>query len=102
MRIKLIINGILSFVVLLGFILFMVGELSEWPRPIVLSNLYFSGLVMFSSGCCLSFIMGVITLNSIDSAFEREWCIASEILGILGGLLGINIIVSFIGAFKEF
>lgn len=45
--------------------------------------------------------MGIITLAMISHANQRGLGIASGVIGVLGGIIGVNAIVSFIGAAKE-
>lgn len=123
MRARFITNGILSLLGLIGLIMLIIAtvQLSE-PRGYwiinkdlqrndvkvwvngeteIYSDLLKVGTVTLIIGSFPSFVMGIITLSMIGRANQRELGIASGVIALLGGLFGVNAIVSFIGAAKE-
>lgn len=95
MRARFITNGVLALVELFGLIMAIAGDYSQnW-------TLSLWGFVFAGIAALANFVMGVITLSLISSAKNRGLGIASGVLALFGGVLGVNAIVSFIGANKE-
>lgn len=95
MRARFITNGVLALVELLGIIMIIAGVYSESLTAAIFGYLLAAMLAI------ANFVMGVITLAMVQSANQRGLGIASGVLAIFGGVLGVNAIVSFIGAAKE-
>ena len=128
MRGKFITNAILSLIVLIGWIVLIVaikdaidgvddngvsghyeynsygtrywvdGDLNDetWD-DIKVGALSYVAIII---GGIASFVMGIVTLATYKPDHVRGLAITSGVLGIFGGLFGINIIISIIGAVK--
>ena len=112
MKGKLITNGVLSLVWLVGIIMIIVA-LTKVKTEVVQTNFgtlavktfqvsdawyWLGGIVIITISGLTSFIMGIVTLASKN---KSGLAIASGVIAILSGLFGINSIVSFIAASKE-
>ena len=104
MKGKLITNGILSLLTLLGTILSIIWIIQE-TKSTTMSDGYghliilVVGLPMSIMSRIASLVMGIITLATKSNAGDKRGITtASGVLGILGGLYGVNAIVSFIAA----
>lgn len=120
MKARFITNGVLSLLTFIGWILLIVAavklssnegyyETDAWGNrnwvnddtTITSAGFGLVGILFIAIGSLASLVMGIVTLAMIGGANQRGLGIASGVLGILGGLFGINAIVSFIGAAKE-
>ena len=109
MKGKLITNGVLSLLSMIGLILMVLffmktanainnGEDSEVVAERFLKMLLLGSALLGIFGIA-SLVMGIVTLATMGEN-KSGLVIASGILCILGGALGINAIVSFIAASK--
>lgn len=122
MKARFITNGVLALIILIGYILIFVAvanlsgdgtvkttttdvwghsQTTYTSGSITDAASALAGIAMVAIASLVSFIMGIITLAMIGQANQRGLGIASGIIAILGGLFGVNAIVSFIGAAKE-
>lgn len=124
MKGRFITNGILSAIGMIGFIMFIAGVVSAskdatttsinydyWGNADFSSDLSshawtdlsyaVAGIIIYGLTAFASFVMGIVTLAMIGRANQRGLGIASGVIAILGGLFGVNAIISFIGAAKE-
>ena len=109
MKGKLITNGVLSLLSMIGLIL-MVSFSIKSTKAINTGEYSEADIrrlsVMFSL-CCFEFwslkiaslVMGIVTLSTMGKN-KSGLVIASGVLGILGGVFGSNAVVSFIAASK--
>lgn len=95
MRARFITNGVLALVGLFGVIIAIVRDYGD-NSALLMAGFVFAGIAAFAN-----FVMGVLTLSLIGGAKNKGLGIASGVLAIFGGVLGVNAIVSFIGAHKE-
>ena len=119
MRGRLLTNGILSSI---GITLFIIVvslsvemhnlnssingvPIKQWDyvNTVNVDNLYIAYVVMLTLMIFVNiatFVMGIITLSMNKNNNARGLTIASGVLGILSGMLGAGVIVSFIGFAK--
>lgn len=126
MKGRFIANGVLSIIEFIGFVMFIAGVVSAAKEETQTSTYtvynygygsYYSsdpdshtwrdlgyaiaGIIIWSISAFASCVMGIVTLAMINSAQQKGLGIASGVLAVLGGAIGVNAIVSFIGAKKE-
>ena len=110
MKGKLITNGVLSLLSMIGLILMVSFSIKSSTKAINTGEYSEADIrrlsVMFSL-CCFEFwslkiaslVMGIVTLSTMGKN-KSGLVIASGVLGILGGVFGSNAVVSFIAASK--